>query len=217
MNIKLPKKTKFRNSYAEIKNGILIIYNRKDYERVMHSITYATNPLVCAYCNEALTRKNGSCTIDHIIPRAVGGISIPDNLTIACRACNSEKSDMTKEEYLYYKKLNEKSKINYRKKLSDKHKKILKSGLNLPDSYGITTIDDVSKINFLDTEEKGKAYDHVLAFYEKYQRLPKPIILDRNWNLLDGLNSLRVAKEKKLKKVPVIILDNVECGKSAKK
>lgn len=47
--------------------------------------------LVCAYCERIVNVPH----IDHIVPLCAGGKSEMDNLTVACRDCNSEKSGMT--------------------------------------------------------------------------------------------------------------------------
>ena len=47
-------------------------------------------PVLCAYCNEKLTRS--SKTKDHVIPRASGGSRLGrENLVPACRDCNGQK------------------------------------------------------------------------------------------------------------------------------
>lgn len=43
----------------------------------------------CAYCGSDL--EWSSFTVDHIHPRALGGAEDFDNLTTACRPCNSRK------------------------------------------------------------------------------------------------------------------------------
>jgi hypothetical protein len=52
----------------------------------------------CRYCGRTVRRQ--CSTIDHVIPRARGGISMPDNLTLACCRCNNAKGDWTVEEWL---------------------------------------------------------------------------------------------------------------------
>lgn len=47
----------------------------------------------CQYCG-----ATSDLTIDHVIPRSRGGASSWDNLTTACRQCNSKKGDFTPEE-----------------------------------------------------------------------------------------------------------------------
>ena len=44
---------------------------------------------LCVYCNTRLGR--GSVTRDHVIPRAAGGPSTPDNLAPSCAPCNHRK------------------------------------------------------------------------------------------------------------------------------
>jgi 5-methylcytosine-specific restriction endonuclease McrA len=43
----------------------------------------------CAYCCEALGR---SPTLDHVVPKALGGIHHRTNLVSCCLGCNSSKS-----------------------------------------------------------------------------------------------------------------------------
>ena len=42
----------------------------------------------CAYCNEELGCKP---TIDHIVPKARGGPTVPSNLVACCMTCNASK------------------------------------------------------------------------------------------------------------------------------
>jgi Zn finger protein HypA/HybF involved in hydrogenase expression len=47
----------------------------------------------CEYCHASEQITGQRCQIDHIIPRARGGKTEPDNLCLACPACNSFKLD----------------------------------------------------------------------------------------------------------------------------
>lgn len=58
------------------------VYKRDNYE--------------CVYCGSS---HINSLTLDHVIPQSKGGGNSWDNLVTACRMCNSEKSDLTLEEY----------------------------------------------------------------------------------------------------------------------
>ena len=54
------------------------------------------NGFKCAYCNERMELKWGtelSFTIDHIIPRKLGGQDTLDNIAFTCRTCNFLKGD----------------------------------------------------------------------------------------------------------------------------
>lgn len=44
----------------------------------------------CTYCG--LTAQEVALTVDHVTPRALGGMDHPSNLTTACEPCNSGKS-----------------------------------------------------------------------------------------------------------------------------
>lgn len=65
--------------------------------------------LICRYCNKALILK--TATVDHLIPVGRGGPDEEWNYGIACHKCNSEKADMTEDEYREY-KINQKLKNN---------------------------------------------------------------------------------------------------------
>jgi hypothetical protein len=49
----------------------------------------------CEYCHAPERLTGQRCQIDHIMPRARGGETEPDNLCLACAACNSFKLDRT--------------------------------------------------------------------------------------------------------------------------
>lgn len=48
----------------------------------------------CQYCNTQLSRVN--LTIDHVLPRSLGGGTSWDNVTTACMKCNSDKGNNRK-------------------------------------------------------------------------------------------------------------------------
>lgn len=48
----------------------------------------------CHYCGDRAT------TADHLIPKARGGLSVPENLTACCVPCNSAKRDRTHDEFV---------------------------------------------------------------------------------------------------------------------
>lgn len=49
----------------------------------------------CRYCGEPVT--TGTATLDHIVPRSLGGQNTPENLTTACLTCNAIKAGRTYE------------------------------------------------------------------------------------------------------------------------
>lgn len=50
----------------------------------------------CQYCNKKLTAAQ--TTIDHVIPKAHGGVTSFNNCVVSCIACNSRKADKTPEQ-----------------------------------------------------------------------------------------------------------------------
>lgn len=67
----------------------------------------------------------------------------------------------------------------------------------------------IAKID-LNDDYTGKNYKNIKNFYEKYGHIQKPVIVDRKGFLLDGFITLMYAKNSKIKRLPVIILENVE-------
>jgi len=47
----------------------------------------------CEYCQTSEWLSSQACQIDHILPRARDGKTEPENLALACAACNSFKLD----------------------------------------------------------------------------------------------------------------------------
>ena len=50
---------------------------------------------LCAYCRSPEQLTGQTFEIDHIIPRAAGGATQPDNLCLCCSACNRFKAART--------------------------------------------------------------------------------------------------------------------------
>ena len=57
----------------------------------------------CYYCgiqtNSRDPRHPTYATLEHIIPKAKGGMTIDDNLVIACLGCNRKKGNKTEAEF----------------------------------------------------------------------------------------------------------------------
>ena len=47
----------------------------------------------CRYCYQFVGPNGAAYEIDHVVPRAKGGLTEMANLVLACRACNRAKSD----------------------------------------------------------------------------------------------------------------------------
>ena len=49
---------------------------------------YERDNWACVYCGKAV---NGNATLDHVVPRMLGGSDEEGNLVTACPPCNREK------------------------------------------------------------------------------------------------------------------------------
>ncbi len=206
MYMDIPKR--FKLSFAEINEGDLYIYKLLRFEDMMYEITYSLKEKKCVYCGKRLSISNR--TLDHRYPRDTGGISITNNLFPCCSNCNSSKSNLTHDEYLVLRKLSKKDRKKYLRHVYSYNKKIMrKIGYKLPKKW--VEESDVKLINYKSPEEnlRGKKYYRIVEFYNENKRLPRPIIVDKNNNLLDGFNILLFAEDSKIKSVPIIQLENV--------
>jgi len=64
---------------------------------------YEKEDFRCFYCGNKMELKWGSelsFTLDHTIPRKIGGADITKNIELVCRTCNFLKGDMNAEKYL---------------------------------------------------------------------------------------------------------------------
>lgn len=209
MIMELPKKFEIK-SYAKVENGKLYLYKLERFEDLMYELTYACKKKKCVYCGKKLKRNNS--TLDHRYPRDTGGISITNNLFPCCSKCNSAKGGLTHLEYLQLRKLPKKEEKKKLIKQFIKHKeKIMKKlGYKLPKKWIIFL--DIKEIKYYKPEQdlRGKKYHRILEFYQKYQKLPRPVVVDTNNRILDGYNIILCANDLKIQTIPTIKLENVE-------
>lgn len=45
----------------------------------------------CAYCNKPLSIRQA--TLDHVVPKCMGGPATRENQKVACKPCNCKKAD----------------------------------------------------------------------------------------------------------------------------
>lgn len=207
MIVKLPKY--FHDSRGEVIADKLYLNNILGFEKLIYDIVYSINPRECFYCKKKL--KKSTRTIDHLFPRALGGISIPDNLMPACGKCNSKKGDKTLSQFLHSLELNKKELSKFNADLRKWAFEVYStSGFFLPKSW-ITEI-PLNQIKGVVNKNRpiGAKYLKYLNFFETFGKLPKPVIVDCNLNLLDEWNILAVAKKSKLKIIPAIWCENIE-------
>lgn len=66
--------------------------NVKLHERIKNKYHY------CFYCGEYLEKEKK--TVDHIKPVSKGGKDTEENIAVACRRCNTNKSDYSLDEFI---------------------------------------------------------------------------------------------------------------------
>ena len=206
MIIELPKKIQM--PYVSIVDGYLIIEQLVRYEDLMYELTYALKKKQCVYCGKRL--KKNDRTLDHRYPRDSGGVSITDNLFPCCLDCNIHKGNLTHKEYLQFRHMGPKKQKSFQKELKKQKQKIFgKIGYVLPNKWvEFISIENI-KFQKATYNFHGKKYYRILEFYKLYNKLPRPIIVDMENQLLDGYNILMFAHEFNIQYVPVIKLENV--------
>jgi hypothetical protein len=80
-------------SIVRLKNNFVPHFYKNCFSR---NAVIRRDKSTCQYCNKRLS--SSQITIDHIIPRAKGGITSFSNCVVCCKPCNSKKGNMTLEE-----------------------------------------------------------------------------------------------------------------------
>lgn len=216
MIIDLPETSKDEtiiiNDYMKVENGILKLNFPISFQDCMYDLTYFIKGKDnCFYCSRAIVENK--MTLDHLIPQDFGGPTIPNNLFPTCKKCNCEKSNMLNP--IYNKYLNLPTSSDKKQFTTD----FQSIAFFIHRWYGFDFIKDWVEekeidniiVNIsLDSSYRGKKYKKIKEFYRKYKHFQKPIIVDRKNFLLDGFTALMYAKDNQIKKVPVIVLENVE-------
>ncbi len=215
MIIELPRKLSKKKDEERIRieDNILHLSKKEFFVKTMFWLTYELKGGRCGYCGVEL--KKDEITWDHIYPRNLGGPTITNNLVAACATHNNEKANMTLEEYKIFLEIKQKGTKTdmerYKQKLFKKHENMKRRRtFNLP--KGWVTVWNVSDINDFEYKTKcgsGTRYRKEEKHYEKYGHLQAPVVVDKNGYLLDGFTRMLLAKNKNIKKIPVVVLENV--------
>ncbi len=89
------------NGSMEIENEVLKLHFPINFQEAMYELTYfMKGKEQCFYCSRTFPKDK--ITLDHFIPQDFGGPTIPNNLFLACKKCNSEKTNMLKPFYDKY-------------------------------------------------------------------------------------------------------------------
>ena len=205
---------KDRNGIMEvyIENGILKLRADVSFKKLMREITYKKKGnKQCFYCGRKIS--SDQINVDHMIPQDVGGPTIPNNLVPSCNKCNNTKSNMTLEQYLEYlakKTAKERKEFSMHAQQEIEKMKFMKDFSFLNGWVSQMNVEEIHWKKRDDRDYRGNKYNRIEEFYQKYGRLRKAIVVDRNHNLLGGYVSLMFAMNNQIEIVPVIVLENVE-------
>lgn len=218
---------RFEDGIAEVKDGILYIYKSGVFKEVMYRLTYLVyGNDTCYYCHRKLrTNMNeadnteffSQITLDYVIPQDFGGPPITNNLRPACSECNSMKGNMYADEFEEYLSFHGKN-DNYslaQKRSFNEYLEFAqaqrKFGVieSLPQEWLTKETLKNIYVNFWIDQPLGMLYQKQDRFFKKYKRLPKPIVISKNKFLLDGFNTILLAKYNFNQKIDVIFLENV--------
>lgn len=83
-------------SVIRLRRYIHLRRNKQGNASVRRAQIYMRDVYKCQYCGEA--KSASALTLDHILPRAQGGLSVPENLVTACEKCNGRKGNRTPEQ-----------------------------------------------------------------------------------------------------------------------
>lgn len=200
--------------YVIIRKGVLEIHGGCNFDELMIEMAYIIKGRRrCHYCHKPVLSHK--VTIDHIYPRDFGGVSIIDNLEPTCGKCNSSKSNLNETEFKEWRTLGTKEQKDkfYSKaigsKKSIKYDPNLKASFDLPKSWvTMQNLSTVRKVTRIDNS-KGRKYQRMMSFVQKYGKLPRPLVLTKNNVLLNGEAAYGVSKRVGLKVIPTIVLENV--------
>lgn len=87
-----PEKIK-HPSVLRLKNHVRRNYFNSNFSR---KALVKRDRSTCQYCGKKLTASQ--ITIDHVLPRAQGGITSFTNCVVCCQICNNKKADRTPEQ-----------------------------------------------------------------------------------------------------------------------
>lgn len=74
---------------------LLKAVGRKRVVRFSRDNVYLRDKGKCGYCSKKVSRED--FTLDHVVPRALGGKTCWENVVVACYQCNQTKGDQTLE------------------------------------------------------------------------------------------------------------------------
>ena len=220
MKISLPDNYKYKNSNSVyVENGVLYIRKMCNINPIMYDLAlYIRNPKECFYCSKSLAKSKNMKTsnysfrtIDHLYPRDLGGPTIPANLVPCCPCCNYEKGNLTEQDFRKLRTLSEAEKQTYKDKAMQKYeeKKQLKESL-IPLEW--VEYVSPSKITIAEGLYSTNDVKKIQRMYKTYGNIFTPILVDKNYVLLDGYSIIYFIDNypNSIDLIPIIRIENIK-------
>jgi molybdopterin converting factor small subunit len=181
-------------------------------EQIVINHIKSQEPHICYYCSKNIVTHN-DLTIEHKYPVSRGGLTIKDNLVIACSKCNSEKADMTEQEYYNYKEKQEELQKNFEvnkvvNNLLNTYDEIIKRSDEIRQQYFNTCkeIEYLQENIILDNFNASEGYFYAKQLKELLNRKNELFIMKEEYN---HLRTVIGNHNKNIKDVSIKISDDL--------
>lgn len=214
MNIRLPKHYFYRdreqNGYAYVSHNKLFIKGYVNFEDLMYNLTYTLDGhQYCLYCNKKLSNKTR--TLDHMYPRAWGGISIPNNLIPCCKTCNQKKREMTKSQFeIWNSKITPNQKDAFYEACINENAWLMDNGIFVVDDNWISKYNVTKILKYFSFKGLKKSrINEIEEYFKLHKQYPELLIVSGNNWVFRGKYILEHAKRHKITFVTAVVLSNV--------
>ncbi len=204
--------------HYRILNGDLIVKEGVDFEKLMKKFSKLNNfGNRCYYCG---CKLNSNYSLDHKVPQILGGPTITNNLVASCKDCNSEKNNLTLNEYTFFKSLDTYEDKQYFRELI----KMDRNSCSFPyliqekvfpknwiECVPLSSIVPPSNLN-LENFQKSTIFQKNKKFCKNNSTLRNLMVLDKNYKILANKDVYFVylVNKQDYQCIPVLILQNVE-------
>lgn len=82
-----------------VDNNTIRLKIKKKKERTLKKQAWERDNYTCYLCDEKMYLGHPELTVDHVVPRRLGGSILLDNIKTCCRDCNQHKGHRTYNQY----------------------------------------------------------------------------------------------------------------------
>ena len=210
MIVKMPTGYNY-NEKARYEDGILKVFETTSWKKLALEMVVAIQGKKCCYCGRYLNDRD--ITVDHLFPQSCGGLTFPDNIAPCCKACNNAKGNLTEKQFRHILAAPACEKGIIRRKFLLRNESVKgKRGFVLPREWirHLPTETLIATSDWLKERTSSREDKKVERFFKEFHKFPYPVLVDRKGCVLDGISVLLFAKKNEIKKIPAIVMDNVE-------